>query len=83
MSQGDIVGRVVEYECKEIAEDAEAVTVEVIDDGDDRVVAEVHAAKPDMGRLIGRRGRVARAIRTVASVAAEEEGLNAQVEFLD
>lgn len=80
---GEIVGRVVDYICKEIAEDGESVTVEVVDDGDDRVIAEVRAAKPDMGRLIGRRGRVARAIRTVAGVAAEEEGLSSEVEFLD
>ena len=44
---------------------------------------EVRTAKPDMGRVIGRKGRVARAIRTVAQAAADEEGLTAQVEFLD
>nr|NIS40337.1 KH domain-containing protein [Desulfuromonadales bacterium] len=45
--------------------------------------AEVRCAKPDMGRVIGRRGRVARAIRTLAQAAADEEGLKAQVEFVD
>ena len=52
-------------------------------DGDDSVVAEVRTAKSDMGRVIGRRGRVARAIRSVASIAGEEEGLSVDVEFLD
>ena len=37
----------------------------------------------DMGRVIGRRGRVARAIRSVARAAGDEEGLDVQVEFLD
>jgi predicted RNA-binding protein YlqC (UPF0109 family) len=46
-------------------------------------VAEVRTAKGDLGRVIGRRGRVARAIRTVAQAAADEEGLTSGVEFLD
>ena len=37
----------------------------------------------DMGRVIGKRGRVARAIRTVAQAAADEEGLQSSVEFID
>lgn len=81
--KGDIVESVVEYLAKEIVEDAEAVEVTIIEEGPDEVVAEVRAAKRDMGRVIGRRGRVARAIRAVAQAAAEEEGLDAGVEFID
>jgi predicted RNA-binding protein YlqC (UPF0109 family) len=36
-----------------------------------------------MGRVIGRRGRVAKAIRAAAAAAGEEEGITAGVEFLD
>jgi predicted RNA-binding protein YlqC (UPF0109 family) len=36
-----------------------------------------------MGRVIGRRGRVAKAIRAVAGAAGDEEGISAGVEFLD
>ncbi|NQV05092.1 KH domain-containing protein [bacterium] len=78
-----MVESVVEYLAKEIVEDAEAVEVTIIEEGPDEVVAEVRAAKRDMGRVIGRRGRVARAIRAVAQAAAEEEGLDAGVEFID
>ena len=81
--KGDIVESVVEYLAKEIVEDAEAVEVTIIEEGPDEVVAEVRAAKRDMGRVIGRRGRVARAIRAVAQAAAEEEGLDTGVEFID
>jgi hypothetical protein len=81
--KGEIVNRVVEYISKEIVEDAEAVTVTIVEEGPDEVTAEVRAAKPDMGRVIGRRGRVARAIRVVAQAAADEEGLQAEVEFID
>ena len=83
MSTGDIVHRVVEYIAKEIVEDAEAVTVTIVEEGPDEVTAEVRAAKSDMGRVIGRRGRVAKAIRVVAQAAADEEGLQAEVEFID
>ena len=83
MSKGEIVEKVVRYIASEIVDDAESVEVEVMDDGDEAVLAEVRTAKSDMGRVIGRRGRVARAIRSVARAAGDEEGLDVQVEFLD
>ncbi len=83
MSEGAIVEKVVNYVVSEIVDDQDAVEVNVVPDGDDAVVAEVRAAKSDMGRVIGKRGRVARAIRNVAAAAADEEGLQVDVEFLD
>lgn len=83
MEQGEIVDRVVRYVTEQIVDDASSVEVEVLNDGQDSVVAEVRTAKKDMGRVIGRRGRVARAIRAVARAAGDEEGLDVQVEFLD
>ena len=81
--KGEIVNKVVEYIAKEIVEDADAVEVTIVEEGPDEVVAEVRAAKGDMGRVIGRRGRVAKAIRVLAQAAADEEGLRAEVEFID
>jgi hypothetical protein len=83
VDKGDIVGRVVRYIAEQIVDDASSVQVEVVDDGEDAVVAEVRTAKSDMGRVIGRRGRVARAIRSVAKAAGDEEGLRVTVDFLD
>ncbi|MCJ7780422.1 MAG: KH domain-containing protein [Acidimicrobiia bacterium] len=83
MKQGDIVEKVVTYVVTQIVDDADSVKVEIVSDGDDAIVAEVRTAKSDMGRVIGRRGRVARAIRSVASVAGEEEGVSVEVDFLD
>ncbi len=80
---GEIVDKVVRYVVTNIVDNPDDVEVEVVDDGDDAVVAEVRTAKSDMGRVIGRRGRVAKAIRTVARAAGDEEGLDVQVEFLD
>lgn len=81
--KGEIVERVVNYLAKAIAEDPNAVKVTMVEEGPDEVLAEVRTAKRDMGRVIGRRGRVANAIRTVARAAGEEEGLQADVEFVD
>ncbi len=83
MAKGEIVDRVVRYVVSEIVSDPDAVEVTLVEQGPTEVVAEVHTAKPDMGRVIGRRGRVARAIRLVAQAAADEEGLTAGVEFID
>ena len=81
--RGEIVQRVVEYIAKQIVEHPDDVTVTIVEEGPDEVIAEVRAAKGDMGRVIGRRGRVAKAIRVLAQAAADEEGLQARVEFID
>ena len=83
MAQGEIVERVVSYVVKSIVDDPEEVVVTVVQQGPNEVVAEVRTAKGDMGRVIGRRGRVAKAIRAAAGAAGEEEGVSAGVEFLD
>ena len=59
------------------------MSVDIKQESEDSVVIEVRTAEQDMGRVIGKRGRVARAIRNVAQAAAEEEGLSASVEFID
>jgi predicted RNA-binding protein YlqC (UPF0109 family) len=83
VAQGEIVERVVTYIVKSIVEDPDEVTVTLVEEGPDEMTAEVRTAKGDMGRVIGRRGRVAKAIRAAASAAGEEEGISAGVEFID
>ncbi|MGB5565738.1 MAG: KH domain-containing protein, partial [Acidimicrobiia bacterium] len=83
MNKGSIVEKVVTYVVTQIVDDPDSVQVEIVPDGDDAIVAEVRTAKSDMGRVIGRRGRVARAIRSVAAVAGDEEGVSVEVDFLD
>lgn len=83
MSKGVIVERVVNHVVKAIVDDPDSVEVTIVEEGPEEVTAEVRTAKSDMGRVIGRRGRVAKAIRVLAQAAADEEGLTAGVEFLD
>ena len=80
---GSIVKNVVEYIVTQIVEDTKSVKVEIADSDDENVTIEVRTSPDDMGRVIGKRGRVARAIRTVAQAAADEEGLQSSVEFID
>jgi predicted RNA-binding protein YlqC (UPF0109 family) len=81
--KGEIVETVVGFIVRQIVEHPDQVEITLVEQGPEEVVAEVRTAKGDLGRVIGRRGRVARAIRTVAQAAADEEGLSAGVEFID
>ena len=83
MASGTIVKNVVEYIVNQIVEDTKSVKVDVADSDDENVTIEVRTSPDDMGRVIGKRGRVARAIRTVAQAAADDEGLQSSVEFID
>ena len=83
MASGTIVKNVVEYIVNQIVEDTKSVKVDVADSDDENITIEVRTSPDDMGRVIGKRGRVARAIRTVAQAAADEEGLDSSVEFID
>ena len=83
MASGSIVKNVVEYIVSQIVENPKSVKVDIADSDDENVSIEVRTSPDDMGRVIGKRGRVARAIRTVAQAAADEEGLQSSVEFID
>jgi predicted RNA-binding protein YlqC (UPF0109 family) len=62
----------IEFCVRALVSDPDAVRVEELDT-DDGTVLEVHVAQDDLGRVIGREGRVANAIRTLAKAAATAE----------
>ena len=69
--------------CQAVVAHPDQVTIEIDERGDDHVQLNVTVARDDMGRVIGRRGRVATAIRTVVRAAATKDGRTADVEFVD
>ncbi|MEC9072733.1 MAG: KH domain-containing protein [Myxococcota bacterium] len=69
-----IVGGLVDY--------PDEVTVDLDKDGDVDVY-EVEVHEDDIGRIIGRQGRTANALRAVVGAAAAKKGERAQVEILD
>ena len=74
---------VLDYLVRSVVDDPDGVRVEVDDDRIDKVRLNVHVAPGDMGRVIGRRGRVANAIRTVVRAAAVRDDVDVDVEFVD
>lgn len=73
---------VCEYICRSIVSQPDEVQVEA--DGDDeRVELTVTVGDGDTGRVIGRRGRTAQAIRAVVRAAAAKDGVEVDVEFAD
>jgi len=82
MSDADRVERLVGYLVREIVERPSEANVTMVKNRPRRVLAEVRAAKQDMGRLIGRRGRTANAIRTLAQLVCDDDWI-VEIEFLD
>jgi predicted RNA-binding protein YlqC (UPF0109 family) len=73
---------VLSYIVKQLVEDPDAVEID-LDDRGRKVVLNVRVGDGDMGRVIGKRGRVAQSIRTVVRAAAARDGGDVEVEFLD
>ena len=71
----------VEYIAKSLASKPEEVKVtEIVEDG--RVVLRLEVAEEDKGRVIGKEGRVAQAIRVLLRVAAVKQGTRAMLEIV-
>ena len=73
---------VLGYIATSLATDPEAVVIHA-DDSGRQLRFKIHVAPEDMGRMIGRRGRVAQAIRTVVRVAGSRDGVDTNVDFVD
>lgn len=74
---------VLEYLARSVVDDPDSVEVEVEEGRRGGLQLSVRVAPDDMGRVIGRRGRVANAIRTVVRAAAVRDDVRVDVEFLD
>ena len=73
---------VVTYLVNSIASDTEAVVINTEERGDS-VRFRIHVAPEDMGRVSGRRGRGAQAIRTVVAAAGARDGVQTSVDIVD
>jgi uncharacterized protein len=65
-----------------LVDDPDAVRIDPIEQRG-RIRLEVRVGPDDMGRVIGKRGRVANAIRTIVRAAAVRDGVDVDVEFED
>lgn len=70
------------YIAKSLVSEPEAVSVTEIERGDE-LVLELRVAAPDMGKVIGRHGRIAKKIRTLMKAAGNRENKKVSVDICD
>lgn len=73
---------IVEYITKSLVDHPEAVRVRTVE-GEKSILFELTVDPSDVGRVIGRQGKTARAIRTVVKTACGQSGKLVHVEILD
>jgi uncharacterized protein len=79
---GGAAGAVLEFVARSIVDDPDSVRIET--ERDRRgVTLRLHVAPDDMGKVIGRRGRVAQSIRTLVRATAAKEGAEVNVDIVD
>ncbi|HEY7266190.1 MAG TPA: KH domain-containing protein [Solirubrobacterales bacterium] len=73
----------LEFLARSLVADPDAVKVSEVEEIDGEVVLELEVAEDDLGRVIGRGGRVANALRSVMKAAATREEKRVVVDILD
>ena len=71
----------VEVIAKNLVDHPEEVVVTEIEDGK-HVTVELHVAASDMGKVIGKQGRIAKAIRAVVKAASSKDNKKVDVEIV-
>ena len=80
--KADSVVAVLEFIAKSLAEDPTAVSVEV-SERQGKIILSLSVGPNDMGRIIGRRGRTAQAIRALVGAAGARDGVTTSVDIVD
>ena len=70
------------YMAKNLVDDPESVSVTEIEDEEGKIL-ELRVAEGDMGKVIGRQGRIAKEIRTIVKTVAQRTGEKVTVEIVD
>lgn len=79
---GGMSKAVLEHVVLSLVDDPDSVVIDV-SEGRSGIKLSLHVAPSDMGRVIGKRGRVAQAMRTLVRAAAAREGTDAAVDIVD
>lgn len=72
----------VEYLAKQLVDVPEDVKVDVVE-GEKSTILELHVNEGDVGKVIGKRGRIAHALRTILAAATMKSGKRVVLEILD
>ena len=73
---------VAHHVTRALADDPDAIDI-VVEERRDEVALLVHAHPDDMGRLIGRRGRVIQALRQLVRAAGSADGVKAKIDIVE
>ena len=73
----------VEVIAKALVDSPEEVVVTERKEDDGTIVIELRVAKDDMGKVIGKKGRIAKSIRTVVKTAATKQNLKTVVDIVE
>ncbi len=72
----------VEYIARSLVDDPDGVEVNRID-GEKSTILELRVSESDVGKVIGKHGRIAKAVRTILSASANKSGKRLVLEILD
>jgi len=72
----------IEYLAKSLVDDPSQVQVNIVE-GEKSTILELRVAESDIGKVIGKHGRIAKAIRTVLQAASARTGKHTALEILD
>ncbi len=77
------MAELVAYLARRLVDEPEAVRVDEVEEEDGVVVLRLHVADDDRGKVIGRQGRIVRALRTLVRAGGVREGKRYQLEIVD
>jgi len=77
------VAELVTELARRLVAEPDAVRVEEVEEPDGTLLLRLHVAEGDVGKVIGRQGRLARALRTVVRAGGVEAGRRLQLEIVD
>jgi len=76
------VVEIVEYLARRLVDEPDAVRVQAVEREGDTII-ELHVAKDDIGKVIGRQGRIARALRTIVRASAARRSGRTLLEIVE
>jgi hypothetical protein len=76
------VSDLLEYLARQLVDEPDAVRVERVEE-DDTLLLRLHVAEDDLGKVIGRQGRIARALRTIVRAGGARDRRRVQLEIVD
>jgi hypothetical protein len=76
------VGELLAELARRLVDEPDAVRVEQVEGDDGALVLRLHVAEGDVGKVIGRQGRIARALRTIVRAGGPNAGRRLQLEIV-